>query len=89
MSLKLIEVDGDHKDMYEDILRIGTILLTAFVMHMFVLKTPDVGSWTQLAQTIMITFTGIAAFHLIVDKSVVRFVPKKGQEAFYSSLKRN
>jgi hypothetical protein len=88
MEPTVIEVDAEKKDMLDDMLRIATIAVMAFVLHFYVFKTPGAQLMDAAAQSLIITLLGIGSYHLIVKSSLLKFVVKRGQENYYANIHR-
>lgn len=89
MAPKLIEVDADRKDFFDDALRLATMGLTAWFINSYLLQSPNAGPLLSSMQTMMIAIAGIAVYHLVVDANALRFVVKRTQESYYHAMKRS
>lgn len=83
---RLIEVPADQKDFAEDALKAAIVLATGYLMGQYVFKTETSLSTTQ--NMIISVVVGLFVHHMIVDKAIVRFVVKEGQEGYYYAKKR-
>lgn len=86
MAPHLIEVTPAMKDFAEDALKLSVVSLTAWAINQFVLNVRSPVNSTL--QTIALYAAGLALHHLIVDPSIVRFVPVQGTEGYYMASRR-
>lgn len=83
---RLIEVSAQSKDFAEDSLKVASVALTAWALNSYVFS-----KYTPLkdtAQMLFLVIAGLAVHHLVVDRSVVRFVVQSGQESMYEAMRK-
>lgn len=87
MAPQLIEVPADQKDFAEDVLKAAVMLFTGYALNTWVFKRQAqfIHPTQELVAAII---AGLFIHHFIVDKNVLRFVVKSGQEGYYCSKKR-
>lgn len=83
---RIIEVAPQTKDFAEDSLKMASVALTAWAVNNYVLNKPS--PFQNTFEMLMIVIAGLAVHHLLVDKSVVRFVVQSGSESMYAAMKR-
>ena len=88
MSLRptLVEVPAMYKDVADSAVKFGSIAVAQWAIQNFVLDSPVTIQKTLTNNAMVVA--GLALYHLVVDKAVVRVVVKSGEEQYYHSLSR-
>lgn len=80
----MVEVPAEYKDIADSAVRFGSIAVAQWGIQNFIMGRP-IPLKTTMSNNAMIV-AGLALFHLIVDKMVVRVVVKQGEEGFYHAM---
>jgi hypothetical protein len=79
-----VEVPAEFKDIADSALKFSSIAVAQWGIRNFVLGRP-VSLQDTFTDNAMVV-AGLALFHLVVDKMLVRVVVKRGEEGYYHAM---
>ena len=80
-----IQVGADVLPVYESAVKFGSIAVAQWAIKSYALGQ-DVSLEQHLRDAAMVV-AGLGLFHLIVDRAVVRFVVREGEEGYYMAMR--
>jgi hypothetical protein len=86
MAPRLIEVGADQKDFAEDVLKMGVVLVSGFLLNEW--RTGVYEPFDKTQNLLISLLLGLGVYYFVVDAYIVRFVVAQGQEGYYTVKRR-